>query len=144
MRNRPGNCAELEREMVSGNIFIRPGRFQKEGEFVDGHQHNFDHTTIFFKGTFKVETLDPDGIKNEYIFIAPSHLLIKKEVEHKITLIEEEVYFVRNEWWRWWNPFSWRWGRWNKYGGLMWCVYSHRDQNGEVVQEHNNNMESYG
>lgn len=144
MRNMPGNCADLEREMVSGNIFIRPGRIQKQGEFVDGHEHNFDHTTIFFRGTFKVETKDREGNKGEYTFISPAHMLIKKEVEHKITLIEEDVDYVINEWFRWWNPFTWRLGKYIKYGGLFWCVYSHRDQNGGVVQEHNNNQASYG
>lgn len=112
------DCASLETEKVSGNIFIRPCNLLKKGDFMDGHQHHFDHTTIFFRGSFKVNTKEPDGSTAEYKFTAPDYMLIKKEVEHRIEATSDE-------------------------GGLFWCVYSHRGPDGEIVQEYTNKAESY-
>lgn len=108
------NCASFAPEIVSGNIFIRPVVLQKKGDFVDGHEHTFDHTTIFFTGSVHVHTKDPScGCEHDYDFTAPAHLLIKKGIHHLITATSAE-------------------------GATFWCVYSHRDQQGEVVQEMDN------
>lgn len=37
-------------EWISGNVMIRPNPLPNVGDRVDGHQHNFDHTTIVFSG----------------------------------------------------------------------------------------------
>jgi len=41
-------------EWISGNIFIRPILLDKPGSKMDGHGHNFDHTTIVFSGPIRV------------------------------------------------------------------------------------------
>ena len=97
-------------EWISGNIFIRPNNLNKVGEFVDGHGHNFDHTTIIFKGAVEVRAKLPTGQIVERTFTAPAHFLVKAEVEHKITAVEDNTVF--------------------------WCVYSHRTPQGDIIQEY--------
>ena len=48
-------------EWISGNVFIRPNILDKEGHKIEGHSHNFDHTTIFFKGNWHVKAELPNG-----------------------------------------------------------------------------------
>ena len=95
-------------EWVSGNIFIRPMKFEKAGNKVDGHKHNFDHTTIVFRGAVKVRATLPDGRLIERDFAAPAHFLVKAEVTHEITALVDDT--------------------------EAWCVYSHRTPQGDVVQ----------
>lgn len=97
-------------EWVSGNIFIRPMKFEKAGNKVDGHKHNFDHTTVVFKGGVHVKAKLPGGQVIERDFMAPSHFLVKAEVEHEITALVDD--------------------------SEAWCVYSHRTPQGDVVQEY--------
>lgn len=96
-------------EWVSGNVFIRPNQLKRVGDKIDGHKHNFDHTTIFFRGRFNVKAKLPDGRVIEREFAAPSHCLIKADVEHEITALEDDSEF--------------------------WCVYSHRDPQGRVTEQ---------
>lgn len=96
-------------EHVSGNIFIRPVHLAVKGEKISGHTHNFDHTTIVFQGSLHVKATSPDGSVTEKDFTAPAHFLVRKEVEHEITALECKTVF--------------------------WCVYSHRDAQGNVVQD---------
>ncbi len=96
-------------EWVSGNIFIRPNPLPKAGDRVEGHKHNFDHTTIVFKGAVHVRASLPDGGKIERDYVAPAHFLVRKDVEHEITATVDDTEF--------------------------WCVYSHRTPQGDVVQE---------
>jgi hypothetical protein len=100
---------ENEMEWVSGNIFIRKSIMDKAGMVIPGHKHLFDHTTIVFKGSVHVRAKLPDNTIIERDFKAPTHFLVKKDVEHEITALEDDSEF--------------------------WCVYSHRDPQGEVVQE---------
>jgi quercetin dioxygenase-like cupin family protein len=93
-------------EFISGNVFIRK-MSRKAGEVVAGHKHNFDHTTIFFSGSWRVRATLPDGRTIEQDFVAPSHALIRKDVEHEIACTAD---------------------------GEFWCVYSHRTPQGEVTQ----------
>lgn len=104
-------------EWVSGNIFIRPNILEKAGEKIQGHTHNFDHTTIFFTGSFHVKAVLPNGKIIERDFHAPSHCLIKADVVHEITALEDKSQF--------------------------WCVYAHRNAQGDVVQEYNGWGTSY-
>ena len=98
------------REWVSGNVFIRPNRLEKVGDKVDGHKHNFDHTTIVFTGAVHVKATLPDGRVIERDFRAPSHCLIRADVEHEIVATEPNTEF--------------------------WCVYSHRSAQGDVQVEY--------
>lgn len=96
-------------EWVSGNIFIRANRSEAVGDRVDGHKHNFDHTTIVHKGAIHVRATLPSGQIIERDFVAPSHCLIRADVEHEITALEPITEF--------------------------WCVYSHRTPQAEITQE---------
>ena len=97
-------------EWNSGNIHIRPNVIEKAGDFIDGHKHNFDHTTIFFSGEFTIEATKPDGSIVTQDIVAPAHRLIKADVMHKITAKTD--------------------------GATFWCVYSHMTPQGEVAQEY--------
>lgn len=98
-------------EWISGNVFIRPNTLAKAGESVGGHMHNFDHTTIVFSGSLRVNATLPDGTVIEREFTAPSHFLVKRDVLHAITALEDHT--------------------------VYWCIYSHRTPQGDVVQEWN-------
>lgn len=98
-------------EWASGNIYIRPNVLPKTGDKINGHKHNFDHTSIVFTGSVHVRGVCPDGRVIEQDFHAPSHFLVLKDVEHEITALED--------------------------GTTFWCVYSHRSPQGDVVQDHN-------
>lgn len=97
-------------EWVSGNIYIRQNVLTEKGDVVEGHKHNFDHTTIVHTGSVHVKAKLPDQSIIEKDFIAPSHFLVKAEVEHEITALEDNTEF--------------------------WCVYSHRDPQGRVQLEY--------
>ena len=66
-------------EWISGNVFIRPNELPVVGDLVDGHKHNFDHTTIVFTGAVHVRAKLPDGSVREGDFKAPSHFLVRKD-----------------------------------------------------------------
>ncbi len=91
-------------ERVSGNIFIRPSGILAAGKVMPRHVHNFDHTTIVFSGSLRIR---PDG--GEAVGLhAPAEYLVRAGVAHEITALED--------------------------GTVYWCVYSHRDAQGEVTQ----------
>lgn len=82
---------------------------EKAGDLMaPGHTHNFDHTTIVFRGAVHVEATTPDGRQIVADFRAPAHFLVKADVLHKITALEDD--------------------------SEAWCVYSHRTPQGDVVQ----------
>ena len=94
-------------EWVSGNIFIRRN-LGKAGEVIDGREHNFAHTTFVQGGSVRVKRKRPSGEVTTLDFVAPSHFLVHADSWHEITFLED---------------------------GEIWCVYSHRDPQGRVVQE---------
>lgn len=112
---KQGKNCDLDTEIISGNIFIRPVKLLNKGDFVQGHKHNFDHTTIVFKGSILIK----QNNGKEQNFYSPgnpnkqsddsSHALICKDTEHLITALEDNTIF--------------------------WCVYSHRTPQGEVSLE---------
>lgn len=101
-------------EYASGNIFIREMRFDRAGDVVQGHTHNFDHTTYVARGSLLVEALNEDGsVKKSAIKRAGeghNWVLIKKDVKHRITALED--------------------------GAIGHCIYAHRTPQGEIVQEY--------
>jgi len=101
-------------EFVSGNIFMREMRFEKAGQVVNGHTHNFDHTTYVVKGALRIEQL---GENDEVLRSVEKRAadgqnwaLIRKGVKHRITALEDY--------------------------SLGHCIYAHRDPQGEVCQEY--------
>jgi quercetin dioxygenase-like cupin family protein len=99
----------LQPELVLGNIFIRPNHLERKGAVCAGHTHNFDHVTIVFAGSVHVAATLPDGRVVEQDFTAPAYFLVKKDVLHEITALEDN--------------------------SIFWCVYAHRDPQGRVTQE---------
>ena len=101
-------------EYVSGNIYIREMEFEKAGNVVEGHTHNFDHTTYIVRGSVLIESLNEDGsVKNSIIKKASmghNWVLIKAEVKHRLTALED-----------------------NSMGH---CIYSHRNGDSEIQQEY--------
>lgn len=95
-------------ELISGNIFIRPSIMSYKGLSIDGHTHNFDHTTIVFRGAVNVIVTKPDGTIIVKDFVAPSHFLVEADAKHQITALEDDTEF--------------------------WCVYSHRTPQGDITQ----------
>ncbi len=115
-------------ERPLGNIFIRRMRFESKGDYMRGHEHNFDHVTIVLTGSVRVIATRPNGEELDGIFSAPERgrfatptegfLLIQKDTHHEIVALED---FTE-----------------------AWCVFSHRDEHGEVVQDYNGNKIAYG
>lgn len=106
-----GDCEQVV-EWVSGSIFIRRVRLTKDGKPMDGHNHKFDHTTIIFIGAVRIKQRwyrDGQMFTKEEDFTAPAHAFIDKNIDHEITALSDRAEF--------------------------WCVYSHRDAQGNVVLE---------
>lgn len=104
-------------EWVSGNVFIRPNKLTEAGDVIHGHKHNFDHTTIVFTGAVHVRAVLPDGSVREGDFAAPSHFLVRKDVEHEITATAD--------------------------GTEVWCVYSHTTPQGTISQVYDGWLVAY-
>lgn len=100
-------------EFVSGNIFVREMRFEKAGDVVDGHAHNFDHTTYVARGALLVESLDDAGKVVRSVEKRAGQglnwVLIRAGVRHRITALEDH--------------------------STGHCIYAHRTPQGEIVQE---------
>lgn len=110
----------MDRTYVSGNIFIRRNRMVRAGDFMVGHCHGFDHTTIVYKGALLIEldgipTIVPspyfrDKIPDELNYpIVEHHVLIIKDVSHFIKAIVDDTEFD--------------------------CVYSLRNPQGEIIEQ---------
>lgn len=101
-------------EFVSGNIFIREMPFEKSGDVVEGHTHNFDHTTYVSRGSLLIEALDENGRVYKSITKRASDghnwVLIKAEVKHRITALEDH--------------------------SMGHCIYAHRNPQAEIVQQY--------
>lgn len=95
-------------EFISGNIFIREMRFLRAGDVVEGHAHNFDHTTYVVRGAL----LFSDGVRSIVKRATDGHnwVLIKAGVKHSITALDDN--------------------------SLGHCIYAHRTPQGDVVQEY--------
>lgn len=104
-------------EYSAGNIQIRPNYLQKKGDVVDGHAHNFDHVTVVFEGSIHVRATLPSGDIIERNFVKGSEFLVKAEVEHEITALEDNTLFK--------------------------CYYAHRTPQGDIVQEYNGWTDAY-
>ena len=114
-------------EWASGNVYIRAmgDRHGLEpGQVIGGHTHNFDHTSIFFNGTWRVKRFSKlEGTEDDWVIRpgdeferdGPFHILIHANCKHEFTFLGSE----------------------DGMPGRAWCVYSHRTPQGEVVQNWN-------
>ncbi len=107
-------------ELVSGNVFIREMRFQKAGDVVEGHKHNFAHTTYVARGALRIERLEGDEVVQSVEKRATdgrNWVLIKAGVCHRITALDDQ--------------------------SIGHCIYAHRNPQGDVVQEYDGWDDSY-
>lgn len=99
-------------EYVSGNIYVREMRFERAGDIVDGHAHNFDHTTYVAHGMLRFELLDDAGNVVKSVEKNASDgfnwVLIEAGKVHRITALED--------------------------GSMGHCIYSHMSPQGDIVQ----------
>lgn len=129
-------CDSQTAEIVSGNIFIRRFTIAKAGEGVVGDLHNFDHTTFVTRGRVlarkkrrvedafgrPVMVMVRDPITGEPVevqqwlveaereFVAGEHFLIEANKKHDIIGLDDDTRFA--------------------------CIYSHRNTQGEIVQQY--------
>jgi hypothetical protein len=88
-----------------GNIWIRQNVLEKKGEAQDGHRHYFDHVTMLVKGSVSV-SVEGEEPKE---FVAPTFIVIKKELKHQIVALEDDV--------------------------IYYCVFALRNLDGEVIED---------
>ena len=93
--NRDAESAERRESWISGNIFIRARFLLKDGDKVQSHEHNFDHTMILFTGAARVRRGE-----EEIELKAPAHCLIRKGTRHEITALAPGT--------TWWCVYSLR------------------------------------
>ena len=67
------------------NTWIRQMHFPNAGNYMAGHKHTFNHTTLLAKGKFRVKV---NGHITDYT--APQVVIIKAGLEHKIVALEDD------------------------------------------------------
>lgn len=60
--------------------------FKKSGDIEQGHTHNFDHLTLLAHGKLEVQVGDKTTV-----YQAPHMIFIHKDVEHKLTALEDDT-----------------------------------------------------
>jgi len=88
-----------------GNIWVRQNTIEKAGESFPGHKHKFDHVTLLAKGSIEVEV---EGHAPKQ-FVAPTFVIIRKEHEHKVTSLTDDV--------------------------IYYCVFALRNLDGEAIED---------
>jgi quercetin dioxygenase-like cupin family protein len=98
-------------ELILGNLFIRPNVGFTKGQIMGGHKHNFDHVTFLTRGSWRIRILNDDQtVRQEVTKVAFSFVLIKAGAIHELEALEDHSDF--------------------------YCVYAHRDPQGQVTQEY--------
>jgi dTDP-4-dehydrorhamnose 3,5-epimerase-like enzyme len=105
-----------------GNVYFRPMILGTVGTVVAGHSHNYDHVTFLWKGSVKLRAWHKDQEKNgkingdvvERTYKAPARVLIKKDMCHEFTALEDNTFAD--------------------------CIFALRDYSGEVTEEWNGNI----
>lgn len=88
-----------------GNIWVRQNILSKKGESFPGHKHRFDHVTLLAEGEIEIEV---EG-KPPKQFKAPTFVIIRKEKEHKVTALTDDV--------------------------MYYCVFALRNIDGEPIED---------
>jgi quercetin dioxygenase-like cupin family protein len=105
-----------------GPIGVRRFHLEKVCETNEGHQHNYDHTTIVVRGRLKiVKKYEKDGSiieEDAGEFDAGELIHVKANVHHTIKALEPDTVYL--------------------------CVFSHRDFDGLVTQRYVGNPRAYG
>jgi hypothetical protein len=103
-----------------GNIWVRSHSLEKMGDINGGgHLHAFDHVTMLHNGKVLVETTNPEtGEQRSKEFTAPTFMVIRKNLKHKITALTDSVQY--------------------------YCVFALRDIDGEVTDVYSGANDPYG
>jgi len=97
-----------------GNIWVRQNWLEKAGINNDGgHKHHFDHVSLLARGKVLVEV---EGNEPKE-FTAPTFIVIKKELKHKFTALEDDT--------------------------LYYCVFALRDIDGNVTDFYSGDNSPY-
>ena len=97
-----------------GNVWMRSNFLEKIGDYTDGHKHHFDHVSMLISGKVQVEV---DGFEPTE-FTAPTFIIIKKELQHKFTALEDN--------------------------SAWFCVFALRDVDGNVTDIYSGDNSPYG
>lgn len=104
-----------------GPVGIRGFHLEKLCETSEGHQHNYDHTTIVIRGRLKVTyRYEKDGqiVEGESAEFGQNEaFVIKAKVFHTLKALEPDT--------------------------LYSCIFSHRDFDGQIVQNYAGNQAAY-
>ena len=76
---------EIKISLVS-NVWTKMLHFAKANDFMDGHKHTFDHTTLLANGSVKVTV---NG--QESYYSAPAIIFIHADNQHDITAMEDNT-----------------------------------------------------
>ena len=102
-----------------GNIWVRSHELKKAGDQNGGgHLHPFDHVTMLYRGKVRVDVTNPEtGEERSKEFTGPTFFVVRKDLKHKITALEDNVGY--------------------------YCVFAMRDVNGEVTDVYSGNNDPY-
>lgn len=107
-----------------GNLYCRPMEFESLGSVQNGHTHNYDHVTYIVRGSVLVKFYKVDEQGNQIttakdqVYKAGGKVQVRADTWHQFTALEENTYAE--------------------------CVFPHRDSAGNIVDEFNGIMASYG
>lgn len=139
-----------------GNVFIRPNIVAEAGHVCEGHTHNYAHLTLFWSG-WRADATLPDGTVVTRDFPAGSYGLIRADVCHKFTALPHEMTGHETELLDAVTAVAdgaapvetlapavalYR-RRHREQPHHFWCMYAHRNAQGDVVQEYNGWPASY-
>lgn len=104
---------------VLGPVAYRPFELDRVCQESIGHTHNYDHVTFVQSGALKVYYRRPgeDEERESRVFRVGEFFLVKAEVLHRIKAVEPNTRYA--------------------------CVFTHRDFEGQVIQEYNGNEAAY-
>lgn len=97
-----------------GNVWMRSNFLEKTGDYTNGHKHHFDHVSMLISGKVQVEV---EGFEPTE-FTAPTFIVIKKELQHKFTALEDN--------------------------SAWFCVFALRDVDGNVTDIYSGDNSPYG
>lgn len=104
---------------VLGPVAVRPFSLAKTCHENQGHTHHYDHVTFVQAGSLKVFWRKPGEAEEHESrpFKVGEFFVVKAEVAHRVKALEDGTRYA--------------------------CVFTHRDFDGAVVQEHNGHLEAY-
>ncbi len=110
-------ACKLIDEQIIGPVHIRYSGELSKGVVIEGHTHNFDHTTFVFSGRVGVVITTPAGVVTKAEYGKASAFEVLAEDIHEITSLED--------------------------GTSIACVFPHRDVSGEAIEKYTGNRMAY-